>query len=851
MFDVYSCLKFGRLRVFLFSSLFLIFSFIPAYSQVGVSFPTSRIVFQRSNANAASFVVSGTYQKSIPDQIEASLVPLWAGQGNATGWQVVEKAPVGGVFSGTIKGDGGWYKLKVRVIRNGKAVDSTEVDRVGIGEVFLIAGQSNARGLQNYGAPTANDDRVNCFNYLNASFEPNELPEPSFSHLNSDSYIAPYGFSAWAWGALGDMLVNRLNVPVLFYNVALEGTTSRAWRESAFGSAWNPYTGGFYVNQLPYSQLRVVLRQFTSLTGMRAVLWHQGESDTQFNLSEPEIISNLQQVIGQSRNDAGQNISWVVSKVSYNAYSSSSVINAQSTVIHTTPNVFEGPSTDNIQIPRPDGVHLQGNALITLAQQWNQSLSTHFFNQSNPSAPLSLPIVKVGCADDGRVKLVAEGQFAEINWNTGSNANTIEVGDGVYRLKVKDNFGHFMYSRPVNVGDNTRQALPKPAAPTIVPKSSLVFCAGEKVELVAQEATGYRWSNGATSRTVSVGDNAKYAVRIRDDKGCWSDFSQEVSATVNPVPAVPVVTAKGSLNFCADQTLTLEVKEGSSASTTTTLQWNNGQQTAQIIVNQSGDYAVRAMNQYNCYSAYSQNVSVTVHALPPTPEVTANGALRFCEGGAVTLSTNAILPVVWNDQYNTQSLTVKNSGQYIARVTDNWGCRSIPSKAVSVEVEPIPSRPVITKNSPFALTAEGDYLSNIRFRWEAEGKQNITTDNFFKPTQTGNYTVVAFYDLDISKTCASLPSFVYSFVFDFANNGFSVYPNPSRDGIFNFETFEEIRNATLQLTDVQGKIIYEEFLPVLNSAKTLKFPNLTSGVYILKIGGGNRATMTKKLWFIP
>ncbi|WP_428659839.1 sialate O-acetylesterase [Runella sp.] len=835
----------------LISVFFLFCAIIPAFSQVGISFPTSRLVFQRSNNNTATFVVSGSYQQGIPDQIEAALVPFVSGQGTATNWQVVEKSPIGGVFSGTIAGAGGWYKLKVRVIRNGKATDSTEVDRIGIGEVFLVAGQSNARGLQNYGAPSAADDRVNCFNYLNASFDPNELPEPTFSHLNADSYIAPYGYSAWSWGMLGDMLVNRFNVPVLFYNVALEGTTSRSWRESTTGYAANPYTGGYYTNQLPYSQLKLVLRQFTSLTGVRAVLWHQGESDTQFSLSEQEIVSNLQQVIGQSRNDAGQNLSWVVSKVSYNTYTSKTVTNAQTTVINTTSNVFEGPSTDNIQIPRPDGVHIQGSALTTLAQQWNQSLNSYFFGQSNPIAPMTLPTIKVGCTDDSRVKLIAEGNYAEVNWNTGENNKEILAGNGVYRVKVKDSFGHFMYSSSVSVGDNTRGALPKPAVPSIQARGNLVFCSGQSVELVTPTAAGYRWSNGATSQNIVVSDNAKYAVQIKDDKGCWSDFSGTVNATVNPVPSIPSVTPKGPLTFCADQSVTLEVNEGSILSTTTTLEWNNGQKAANIVVKQSGDYAVRAVNQYNCASAYSPTFSVTVHPLPATPTITSNGALRFCEGSSVTLTTNSFLTTVWNESYTSQSFTATKSGHYSAHVIDSWGCQSAPSKEVIVEVNPVPLRPVITKTSPFALTAEGDYLPNISFRWEHEGKQTITTQNLLKPSESGNYTVVAFYDLDATKTCASLSSFVYSFVYDFANNGLSVYPNPSHDGVITLETSKDIQNAQLQLIDMDGKMVYEESVSELTGPKSIHLPHLTSGVYILKVQGKDRIPISKKLWFLP
>lgn len=826
---------------------------IPSFAQVTVSFPTSRIVFQRSNANTASFVVTGTYKQGIPDRVEAALEPLTESQGTATDWQLVEQSPVGGLFSGTISATGGWYKLKVRLIRNGQISESTEIDRIGVGEVFVVAGQSNARGIQNYGAPPAYEDRVSCFNYLNASFETNELPEPAFSHVNADSYIAPYGFSAWSWGALGDLLVARLNVPVLFYNAALEGTTSRAWRESTTGLATNPYIGGAYSNQLPYSQLRVSLRQFASLTGLRAILWQQGESDTQFELPEPEIVTNLQQVIGQSRYDAGHNISWVMSRVSYNGtgQTKSAVVNAQNTVISSVSNVFNGPYTDDIQIPRPDGVHIQGSGLVSLAEAWNTSLTSDFFKNSNPRSALPLPTIKIGCAGESQVKLFAQGDYTEMHWNTGVSDKTVTVGNGVYRIKVKDTSGNFLYSPSIEIGETTLQTLPKPAPPTITTKNATTFCQGEKIELLTQEAAAYRWNNGATSRNIVVGETNTYTVQVQDENGCWSLASEAVATVVNPVPAAPTVVAKGPLAFCADQTLTLEVEGGSLLSTTNTLEWIGGQKTSTIVVKESGDYAVRASNQYNCFSPYSKAVSVNIHPLPAPPTITPNGLIRFCEKEAMTLYSNSLQTSIWNNGQSQPNLIVRESGRYSVRTLDAHGCLSLPSEEVRVEVSPIPKQPTIEKMGNYVLKAQGDYLSDVQFRWDFGGEQTITNENFLKGKKTANYTVTAFYFIDPTKTCASLPSSDFSFVLDLSGNGLNVYPNPSPDGVFWIESYDDIKNARLQIINADGRLIYETQLPHLTNAQVVKIPSLPSGFYSLRIGSSSHAIITKKLWVLP
>ncbi|MDF7819049.1 sialate O-acetylesterase [Runella sp. MFBS21] len=843
-------LKNKRLFVPFFLFAALLFAQATSFAQVNITFPLSRIVFQRSNANTATFVVSGTYQQGIPERIEASLVPMVAGQGTETGWQLLEANPIGGIFSGTVTGQGGWYKLKVRIIRNGQVAEQTETERIGIGEVFVVAGQSNARGLQNYGAPSANDDRVNCFNFLNASFEINELPEPSFAHLNSDSYIAPYGYSAWSWGKLGDMLTNRLNVPILFFNAALEGTTSRAWRESTTGWATNPYIGGTYTNQLPYSQLRVTIKQYASLTGIRAVLWHQGEADTQFFLSEGEIVSNLQQVVSQSRNDSGHDISWMIAKVSYNARTESAVINAQNRVIQTTHNVFEGPATDNLQVPRPDGVHIQGQALSTLAELWNASLTQDFFNRSQPQAPVPIPMVKIGCADNGQVKLTVQGNFSSYSWNTGWNEHIFNTGPGSYRLKARDAAGNFLFSPTINISNTTFEALPKPSQPTVIAKSNLVICAGEKAELAVQDASGFRWSNGATSQNIFIGDNQAYRVQIKDQNGCWSDFSAGVSAVVNPVPEVPTVVAKGPLDFCADASVELEVQGATSQATNRSIEWSSGQKTGSITVSTSGQYAVRAMNQYNCYSAYSAPLRVTVHPLPATPSIMASGPLRFCEGETVTLSVNTPLTTIWNDKASSQQLKVTTSGSYQARTRDALGCTSLPSSEVKVEVNPIPARPQITKYSTFTLEATGEYLPNIQFKWTYGDKNTITTDNLLKAVDAGKYSVTAFYYIDDTHICTSPVSDDYQYVLESSGSQIAIYPNPSTDGTFAVECLNAIENANIYVVDATGKVIFHQYLPSFTKSQPIKVTDLPSGFYILKISGSRFPAVTQKLWVI-
>jgi len=116
------------------------------FSQITISSPVLRQVFQRDLTNKASLTITGSYSQPV-EVIQAKLTAVKVGQGTDIDWTTISPNPLGGIFKGTLSVKGGWYKLEVRGTLAGKVVGNiTTVDKVGIGEVFVIAGQSNAGG---------------------------------------------------------------------------------------------------------------------------------------------------------------------------------------------------------------------------------------------------------------------------------------------------------------------------------------------------------------------------------------------------------------------------------------------------------------------------------------------------------------------------------------------------------------------------------------------------------------------------------------------------------------------------------------------------------------------------------
>ncbi len=217
----------------------------------------------------------------------------------------------------------------------------------------------------------------------------------------------------------------------------------------------------------------------------------------------------------------------------------------------------------------------------------------------------------------------------------------------------------------------------------------------------------------------------------------------------------------------------------------------------------------------------------------------------------MTLYSNSRQTNIWSNGEISQNLLVRESGHYRARTLDERGCLSLPSEEVQVEVSPIPDQPIIEKTGNYILKAQGNYLSDIQFRWDFGGEQAVTTDNFLKGKKTANYTVTAFYFIDPTKTCASLPSSDYSFVLDMSDNGLNIYPNPSADGVFWIESYDDIKNARLQVINAEGRLVHETQIPNLINSQILILPELPPGFYSLRISSSSHANITKKLWILP
>lgn len=327
-------------------------------NSIVVTTPTDRQIIQRDGSNMADIPVGGTFI-AVPDLVEARAVVRDGGENNgtSTGWQTIEAAPVGGTFSGALTGvaAGGWYEVEVRSVVGGTPSDPVKIGRVGVGDIYICAGQSNSA---NQGDPvgTPSSDRVSARD---------SASENSWV-LGADPMPIAEGTGGSPWPRLGDLLVAEENVPIGF--VSLGRNNSRV-------IDWNVGTANYG------NLLKPAVRSFPQ-NGFKGFLWHQGEAD--FSTTAETYRNTLGGIINASRGSsegANWNFPWYVAEASFQP---SSQLNAeervtagQRKVAFSLGNVFLGSDTNDFHLEGRswDGVHFNAAGLQEHARQWAEVLT--------------------------------------------------------------------------------------------------------------------------------------------------------------------------------------------------------------------------------------------------------------------------------------------------------------------------------------------------------------------------------------------------------------------------------------------------------------------------------------------
>jgi Carbohydrate esterase, sialic acid-specific acetylesterase len=232
---------------------------------IAISSPVSYQVFQKNAANTANIVISGVFTGS-PTAIEAS----W----NGGAYQTIAVSPTARTFTGTLANQPvGQGTLTVRFVDSPTTSASTTY--VGVGDVFVVAGQSNATGQgtnnQLYSSPTFKAGFFG-FDYLWK-----ELADPTGSNVGQVDSIAnnTLGFGGSVWPLLASYVMSNENEPVAFIEAPLDASPLVYPKPNT-----PPWTipANHEDRSTLYGQM-IYRTRVAAPGGVKAVLWWQGESD--------------------------------------------------------------------------------------------------------------------------------------------------------------------------------------------------------------------------------------------------------------------------------------------------------------------------------------------------------------------------------------------------------------------------------------------------------------------------------------------------------------------------------------------------------------------------------------------
>lgn len=313
-------------------------------AQLQILSPLDYQVFQRQTPAQGIIRIAGNTTLAA-DTVEARL--LQSGGSGSEVYTTIAVDPVLHSFAGDLLSPaGGWYPLEIRVKNGEEILDKKIVEHVGVGEVFIGAGQSNSTNSGGEGLLNIQTTFVSTFSGFDWRLAND--PQPGVHDRSGGGSF---------WPAFGDAMYNRYHVPIGLAVTGHGGTSIRQWQYGGEIFLW------FMTRSLQFGP-----------RGFRAVLWHQGESDV--DMSVEQYATGMAQIINDSRKLAGWEIPWFVARVSYHnpqRPSHDSTRNAQK-ILWDTGVAFEGPDTDALMGDNRDGggngIHFSPKGLKAHGQAW-------------------------------------------------------------------------------------------------------------------------------------------------------------------------------------------------------------------------------------------------------------------------------------------------------------------------------------------------------------------------------------------------------------------------------------------------------------------------------------------------
>lgn len=403
----------------------------------------------------------------------------------------------------------------------------------------------------------------------------------------------------------------------------------------------------------------------------------------------------------------------------------------------------------------------------------------------------------------------------------------------------------------MNFAWNCQSKLPKPQLD--IP-NFLRLCQNTDTGFVLKTvipATQYFWKKNVDPilqvDQFKVYESNYYRVKVSDDVGCLTDFSDERYIQFDYPPHKPSVTDstgnRSLINLCAKKSVKLFVSGLDP-------EWSTGETSNSIRVNKSGTFRARIRSEGGCLSPWSDTIQVlqSTDTIPAKPSfILLNAPTRvICAGDTAILEGPLGYQYYhWNFSEKNERLfkfRLFNSEASIRlRVGNSLYCMSEDSDPLTIKAASVPVKPNIQRSSN--VLSSNYNAPTYTHRWFLNGQ--------LIPNQNKQFLIVqkeGFYSVSVGiGDCFSPPSDLLAFTgLLTSTQALSskqaplLYPNPvAEELMLSFAEKLPASDLCLQIFDLKGQLQVQPKLRLESTGQTLSLgvQNLPAGAYVLKVFG--------------
>lgn len=225
---------------------------------ITINTPAATNIFQRNGSNQATVTVSGVFSMAGSEAIEYRV--------NGGSWATFDGSPSGGTFSESLTLSGGENVVELRFSISTGVTDSITIN---VGDIFFVAGQSNASGRL-----------TNTQSYSHATLPALVYDQDDTGWRDLTDPTDPETSNGSIWPLLATLFLADQSVPVGFITTADGGTSLTGdWKPT-------PTTGAKY--NAAVSRVNAV-----APNAIKALIWDQGESDADSGVSKIDYKAAL------------------------------------------------------------------------------------------------------------------------------------------------------------------------------------------------------------------------------------------------------------------------------------------------------------------------------------------------------------------------------------------------------------------------------------------------------------------------------------------------------------------------------------------------------------------------------